>query len=184
MTELATVLQDSGGSRTTIQGGERWPSRHGTGLGSAAQAALLDDPEFLRGLVQGALQAILEAEMTAHLGASRYERTRGADRLPQRHQTAHAQDAGGHARAAGAPGPGRHLLDRALRPLPAHRAGAGADADGDVPAGRLDPQGGDDHRAAVRHELLQEPGLGADGRLDAELAAWRERPLRGGLPRT
>lgn len=39
------------------------------------QAALLDDPEFLRGLVQAALQALLEAEMTAHLGADRYERT-------------------------------------------------------------------------------------------------------------
>ena len=47
-----------------------------TGL-QAVQAALLDDPEFLRGLVQGALQAILEAEMTAHLGAARYERAEG-----------------------------------------------------------------------------------------------------------
>ena len=44
------------------------------GLAAAAQAALLDDPEFLRGLVQGAVQAILEAEMTAHVGAGRYER--------------------------------------------------------------------------------------------------------------
>ena len=39
------------------------------------QAAVLDDPQFLRGLVQAALQAFLEAEMTAHLGAGRYERT-------------------------------------------------------------------------------------------------------------
>ena len=46
-------------------------------LAAAAQAALLDDPEFLRGLVQGAVQAILEAEMSAHLGAGRYERTAG-----------------------------------------------------------------------------------------------------------
>lgn len=49
----------------------------GRELVAAAQAALLDDPEFLRGLVQGALQAILEAEMEAHLGAGRYERTAG-----------------------------------------------------------------------------------------------------------
>jgi putative transposase len=49
----------------------------GTGLAATAQAALLDDPEFLRGLVQGAVQAILEAEMEAHLGAGRYERTAG-----------------------------------------------------------------------------------------------------------
>ena len=49
----------------------------GTRLAAAAQAALLDDPEFLRELVQGAVQAILEAEMEAHLGAGRYERTTG-----------------------------------------------------------------------------------------------------------
>ena len=49
----------------------------GRGLAAAAQAALLDDPEFLRGLVQSAVQAILEAEMEAHLGAGRYERTAG-----------------------------------------------------------------------------------------------------------
>lgn len=47
------------------------------GLAAAAQAALLDDPEFLRGLVQGAVQAILEAEMDLHLGAGRYERAAG-----------------------------------------------------------------------------------------------------------
>lgn len=42
---------------------------------SLAQAALLDEPDFLRELVQQALQTLLEAEMEAHLGASRYERT-------------------------------------------------------------------------------------------------------------
>jgi transposase-like protein len=49
----------------------------GRELVAAAQAVLLDDPEFLRGVVQGALQAILEAEMTAHVGAERYERGPG-----------------------------------------------------------------------------------------------------------
>jgi putative transposase len=47
----------------------------GTGLASVAQAALVDDPEFLRGLVERAVQAVLEAEMEAHLGAARYERS-------------------------------------------------------------------------------------------------------------
>jgi putative transposase len=47
----------------------------GTGAAGAAQAALLDDPEFLRGLLERALQQFLEAEMTAHLGAERYERS-------------------------------------------------------------------------------------------------------------
>jgi len=54
----------------------------GRGLDTAAQAAWLDDPEFLRGLVQEAVQAILEAEMAAHLGAEPYERT--ADRTGHR----------------------------------------------------------------------------------------------------
>ena len=35
----------------------------------------LDDPDFLRQLVQRMLQHVLEAEMTAHLGAARYERS-------------------------------------------------------------------------------------------------------------
>src|SRR5688500_19550726 len=48
------------------------------GRGEAGLAqALVDDPEFLRGLVERAVQAILEAEMTAHLGAARYERGEG-----------------------------------------------------------------------------------------------------------
>lgn len=35
----------------------------------------LDDPNFLRQLVERALQRFLEAEMTAYLGAARYERS-------------------------------------------------------------------------------------------------------------
>jgi transposase-like protein len=46
----------------------------GTAVAAAVQAALLDDPGFLRGLVRSALQTILEGEMTAHLGAEPYER--------------------------------------------------------------------------------------------------------------
>jgi putative transposase len=50
---------------------------NGSGLAGVAQAALLDDPDFLRGIVERALQAVLEEEMTAHLGAGRYERGEG-----------------------------------------------------------------------------------------------------------
>jgi len=46
-----------------------------TRLPHVTQAALLDEPDFLRELVQQALQTLLEAEMEAHLGAGRYERT-------------------------------------------------------------------------------------------------------------
>jgi len=38
------------------------------------QEVLLDDPGFLREVLERALQQILEAEMTEHLGAAPYER--------------------------------------------------------------------------------------------------------------
>ena len=50
---------------------------NGTGVNAVAQAALTDDPEFLREIVERPVQAILETEMTAHLGAERYERSAG-----------------------------------------------------------------------------------------------------------
>src|SRR5215207_8088675 len=50
---------------------------NGSERAGLAQAILLDDPGFLRGIVERALQAILEEEMTAHLGAARYERGEG-----------------------------------------------------------------------------------------------------------
>ena len=50
---------------------------NGTGVKAVAQAALTDDPDFLREIVERTVQDILEAEMTAHLGAERYERSAG-----------------------------------------------------------------------------------------------------------
>lgn len=47
----------------------------GTNRTDLAQAVLLDDPEFLRAIVERTVQALLEEEMTAHLGAERYERS-------------------------------------------------------------------------------------------------------------
>lgn len=41
-----------------------------------AQGVLLDDPGFLKEIVQRVLQELLEAEMTEHLGASPYERAK------------------------------------------------------------------------------------------------------------
>jgi putative transposase len=40
-----------------------------------AQEVLLDDPGFLRGIVERVVQQLLEAEMTEHIGAAPYERT-------------------------------------------------------------------------------------------------------------
>jgi putative transposase len=50
---------------------------NGSERASLAQAILVDDPDFLRGMVERAVQVILEEEMTAHLGAARYERGEG-----------------------------------------------------------------------------------------------------------
>ena len=49
----------------------------GTESASWVQAALVDDPDFLREIVERTLQTILEEEMSAHLGAERYERSDG-----------------------------------------------------------------------------------------------------------
>jgi putative transposase len=40
-----------------------------------AQGVLLDDPAFLRQIVERVLQELLEAEMTEHIGAAPYERS-------------------------------------------------------------------------------------------------------------
>jgi len=46
------------------------------------QGGLLDDPSFLREIVERVLQELLETEMTEHVGAARYER--GEDRKGHR----------------------------------------------------------------------------------------------------
>lgn len=42
---------------------------------ACVQAAMLDDPEFLKGIVEAVIQEMLDAEMTGHIGAAPYERT-------------------------------------------------------------------------------------------------------------
>ena len=46
------------------------------------EEVLLDDPHFLREIVERVVQQLLEAEMTEHIGAAPYERT--ANRTGQR----------------------------------------------------------------------------------------------------
>src|SRR5919206_354855 len=46
-----------------------------------AQAILLDDPTFLKEIVERVLQELLEAEMTEHIGAARYEKARMGGRV-------------------------------------------------------------------------------------------------------
>lgn len=40
------------------------------------QEVLLDDPDFLHQIVERVVQQMLEAEMTEHIGAAPYERTK------------------------------------------------------------------------------------------------------------
>ena len=47
--------------------------------------SLIDDPDFLREIVERTVQALLETEMSAHLGAERYER--GEERRGYRNGT-------------------------------------------------------------------------------------------------
>src|SRR6476620_11622160 len=49
--------------------------RQRTGVASATQSILTDDPDFLRFIVERVIQELLEAEMTAHLHAEPYERS-------------------------------------------------------------------------------------------------------------
>src|SRR3954462_6134195 len=48
-----------------------------TGVATATQSVLTDDPDFLRFIVERVIQEVLEAEMTAHLRAEPYERSTG-----------------------------------------------------------------------------------------------------------
>lgn len=50
---------------------------HRRSVEEIAQEALLDDPGFLKEIVERVVQELLEAEMTEHVGAARYERTEG-----------------------------------------------------------------------------------------------------------
>jgi transposase-like protein len=65
---------------------------NGSERASLAQVILVDVPEFLRGIVERAQQAVLEAEMTAHLGAERYER-RGLPSIRRRGRSRRRSDA-------------------------------------------------------------------------------------------
>src|SRR5262249_16003209 len=89
------------------------------------KALLREDEEFLRALVRTALQEVLEREMTEALGADKGERTAGRQAgLPVGLLRPDADHADRQTRAAGATGPRRAVLDRAVRTVSALGAGA------------------------------------------------------------
>jgi Transposase, Mutator family len=156
--------------------------RDGRELAAAAQAALLDDPEFLRGLVQSAVQAILEAEMDAHLGAGRYERSerRTGYRNGYKPRTLRTRV-------------GTLELD-----VPQDRDGTFSTEVFSryqrteqalvVTLMEMDVQGVSTRKVAAITEQLCGTSFAKSqvsalaGRLDADLAAWRERPLTAAYP--
>lgn len=154
----------------------------GRELGAAAQAALLDDPEFLRGLVQSALQAILDAEMTGHLGAERYERTDG--------RTGH--------RNGSKPRTLRTRVGTLELRVPQDREGTfstelfaryqRSEQALVVTLMEMYVQGVSTRKVAAITEQLCGTSFSRSqvsalaGRLDADLAAWRERPLSVAYP--
>ena len=89
------------------------------------KAVLAEDEEFLRALVRTALQEVLEVEMTEALGAEKGRTGGGPAGLPVGLLRPDADHADRQTRAAGAGGPRRALLDRAVRALSAVGAGAG-----------------------------------------------------------
>jgi putative transposase len=56
-------------------GGAKMAEDHRRSAEELLQGFLLDEPEFLRQIVERVLQEMLEAEMTEHIGAAPYERT-------------------------------------------------------------------------------------------------------------
>jgi hypothetical protein len=122
------------------------------------QEALLDEPAFLREIVERVVQQILEAEMTESMwGPLPTNVARGAHRPPQRLQAEGFAHQGHHPQLARAPRPGGDLLHAAVLALPEKREGARAGAHGDVCGGSLHEEGQGDNRGAVRHLFLQEP---------------------------
>ena len=145
---------------------------NGSDRRGVAQAILLSDPDFLRGIVERALQAILEEEMTAHLGVARYERGEGRTgyrnghtprtlttrvgtltlRVPQDRDGTFSTELFARYQRS------EQALVTTLMEM--------------VPAGGVHPQRGGDHGAVVRDGHLQEPGL---GRGRARGAPWATR---------
>jgi transposase-like protein len=56
---------------------EKMAQDHRRPVEEVVQEVLLDDPGFLKEIVERMLQQLLEAEMTEHIGAAPYERVEG-----------------------------------------------------------------------------------------------------------
>ena len=80
---------------------------------------LLDDPAFLREIVERVVQAVLEAEMTAHVEAEPYERRAERSGYRNGYKPRHLHTSVGTLTLRVPQDRRGDVLDAALRPLPA-----------------------------------------------------------------
>ena len=100
-----------------------------------AQEVLMDDPGFPKQIVERAVQQMLEAEMTEHVGVAPHERTDARKGHRNGYKPRALRTRVGTSEPTRTPGPGGHLLHSSLLPLPAKREGACFGLDGDVRGG-------------------------------------------------
>ena len=141
------------------------------------------DVDFLREGVRVLTQALMEVEVSQHLGAERHERTaeRGGQRNGYRERD--VGHAGGDDRAAGAAGARRRLLPGAAGAAEAGGAGAGGGGPRGVRPGGVDAEGG---RPGARRwgwtGSRRARSAGCAQALDEEVERFRTRPLEGAYP--
>ena len=123
------------------------------------------------------VQAVLEAEMTAHLHAEPYQRSATRTGYRNGYKPRHPQHPRRHAHVAGATGSRRDVLDTTLRALSAQREGARASAHGDVRGGVSTRKVREITEVLCGTSFSKSVVSELAGQLDEELNAWRNRPL-------
>lgn len=132
---------------------------NGTEATGTAQAVLLNDPEFLRELVTRTLQTILEEELTAHLGATRYERTDARQGYREGHKPRTLTTRVGRLELQGPQDrEGTFSPELFGRYQRSEQALVLSLVEMDS-AGGLDPEGAGGDRNSLRHQLFEERGL-------------------------
>lgn len=114
------------------------------------QTVVASDRDLLAEVLRLGLETLVEAERDAYVGAERHERSEARRAQRKRVSTPGVPDPGGDAGAPGAEDPGRGLLPDAVGAVPAFGEGADLRPGGVLHPGRLDPQGGEHLRGAVR----------------------------------
>ncbi len=148
-----------------------------TGMAAATQSILTDDPDFLRLIVERVIQEVLKAEMTAHLHAEAYERSAARSGYRNGLQTPPTQHPRRYSHLAGATGSGRHVLDATL---PRYQLNEKALV---LALMEMYVEGVSTRKVREITEVLCGTSFSKSlvselaRQLDAELEAWRHRPL-------